>query len=200
MDEATKNNRYRISDGKSWIEVRVKVAQQLFDVRDPAPFHDRDLDDDFVDYILASAREFSRAIPFKIVIYIESGETRELPKQAIREAIHNFFEFQAEHQRLALKTFLRRAQVFLIIGLVMLGTCLSLSQALGSSLSGPLTGYGILREGLLIFGWVSIWRPIELILYDWYPLYEKLRFYRKISASEIDVQFPKVTPVTQSVS
>jgi hypothetical protein len=51
---------------------------------------------------------------------------------------------------------------------------------------GPL---GILREGVVIFGWVSIWKPIELILFDWYPLFEKLRVYKKLLGTEIDIRF-----------
>ena len=48
---SSSRKRYRTSGDKSLIEVRVKNAQQLFDVRDPAPFRERDLDDDFVEYI-----------------------------------------------------------------------------------------------------------------------------------------------------
>jgi hypothetical protein len=39
----------------------------------------------------------------------------------------------------------------------------------------------------VIFGWVSIWKPIELLLFDWYPLVEKLRLYRKVLETEIDI-------------
>lgn len=193
MNDLTKKHRYRLLGDKRGIEVRVKVAQQLFDVRDPAPFHDRDLDDDFVDYIVSSARELPRSTPFKIVIYIESSETPELSKNSICEAIINFFKYQTERQRIELKSFINRAQVYLIIGLAILGIYLSLTKYFPAS--STTNGSNLLREGLLIFGWVSIWRPIELILYDWYPFFEKLRFYRKLSTSEIDVQFSAVIPV-----
>jgi len=53
-----KKHRYKHAEGKRWIEVRIKSAQQLFDARDPAPFRERDLDDDFVEYILSSVSEF----------------------------------------------------------------------------------------------------------------------------------------------
>ncbi len=73
--EQNQKKRYKTSEGKKWIEVRVKSSQQLFDVRDPAPFRERDLDDDFTEYIFASAREFSISTPLKIVIHIEETET-----------------------------------------------------------------------------------------------------------------------------
>jgi hypothetical protein len=181
-------SRYKVVDGKLCIEVRIKVAQQLFDSRDPAPFRDRDLDDDFVEYVVDSARELPRSAPIKLVIYVDAPEAKDLPKKSICDAIYNFFDYQAERQRLDLKSFMSRAQVFLAIGLVILALCLAVSQNIAGVNS--LGSFNLLREGVIIFGWVSIWKPIELILYDWYPLYEKLRFYRRLLAADIDVLFP----------
>ncbi len=185
--ELNQKRRYKTSEGKQWIEVRVKTAQQLFDVRDPAPFRERDLDDDFTDYIFASAREFSHSTPLKIIIYIEEQEPQNLTKEAIREAIHSYLVYQIDLRYWDLKTFIKRAQIFLLIGVLMLALCLSVAQSLSiPEISGAM---GILREGLVIFGWVSVWKPIELMLFDWYPLYEKLRFSRKLLATEIDIRF-----------
>lgn len=187
MNEIKKKHRYKHAGGKRLIEVRVKNSQQLFDVRDPAPFRERDLDDDFVEYILSSVREFAIASPLKIVIYVEEGETKDLSRDSIREAIQSYFAYKIDLQRGDLKTFIKRAQIFLLTGLVVLGSCIGVAQSL--TIPSPPGPIGILREGIVIFGWVSIWKPIELILFDWYPLFEKLRFYKKLLAMEIDIRF-----------
>jgi hypothetical protein len=187
MTELKTKHRYKYADGKRWIEVRVKNPLQLFDARDPAPFRERDIDDDFLEYIMASAREFSTSIPLKIVIYIEENETKELSKDSIREAIRSFLAYRIDLQRGELRRFMRRAQLFVIIGLAVLISCLAVAQTLVvPSHPGAI---GILREGIVIFGWVSIWKPIELILFDWYPIYEMLRFFRRLLETEIDVRF-----------
>ena len=187
MAEGKKKHRYKHSDGKRLIEVRVKSAQQLFDIRDPSPFRERDLDDDFVEYTVTSAQEFSLSNPVKIVIYIEQPESKDLPSPSIREAIHSFFLYQIDLQRLELRRFLKRAQLFLFVGLMILFICLSLSQRLTPQ--GTSGVMAILREGLVIFGWVSMWKPVELILFDWYPLFEKLRLYKKLAMTEIEIRF-----------
>ncbi len=187
MTEPAKRHRYKHVEGKRWIEVRVKSAQQLFDARDPAPFRDRDLDDDFVEWINSSAREFSNQTPLKIVIYVEENEKSELSSEAIRESIRSFYSYKIELQRGDLKDFIRRAQIFFAVGLIVLVACLTGAQNLPQS--QPPGALGILREGLVIFGWVSIWKPIELILFDWYPLYEKLRLFKKLEKTEIDLKF-----------
>lgn len=187
MSNENKKHRYRLSEGRRWIEVRVKTAAQLFDSRDPAPFRDRDLDDDFVEYIISAARECPRATPLKFVIHIEEEEKIELPRDAIRDAIHTFLVYQVDRQSGDLKSFMKRAEVFLVIGLSVLALCVAIAQHIPKF--EPPGAFGILREGVVIFGWVSIWKPLELILYDWYPLYEKLRFHRKLLASEIQIKF-----------
>jgi hypothetical protein len=190
MSESKKKHRYKHSEGKRLIEVRIKNAQQLFDARDPAPFRERDLDDDFVEYILSAVREFSLSSLLKIVIYVEENESKDLPKDSIREAIRSYFSYRIDLQRGDLKTFIKRAQLFLLIGLVILVSCISVAQNLNLPIPPGSPGFlGILREGIVIFGWVSIWKPIELILFDWYPLFEKLRFYQRLLTTEIEIRF-----------
>ena len=167
--------------------MRVKTCSQLFDSRDPAPFRERDLDDDFVEYIVASAREFSISSPLKIVIYIEESETKNLPRDSIREAIHSYLTYRIDMLRGDLKSYIKRAQLFLLIGLIVLAACIAAAQSLNGG--NPPWPLGILREGIVVFGWVSIWKPIELILFDWYPLFEKLRLYKKLLATEIEIRF-----------
>ncbi|MFN8845952.1 MAG: hypothetical protein ACK5V3_16595 [Bdellovibrionales bacterium] len=189
MSEPVKRHRYKHAEGKRWIEVRVKSAQQLFDARDPAPFRDRDLDDDFVEWINSSAREFPIKTPLKIVIHVEEAEKSELSSEAIREAIRSFYAYKIELQRGDLKDFIRRAQIFFAVGILVLVACLAVAQSLPHS--EPPGALNILREGLVIFGWVSIWKPIELILFDWYPLFERLRLFKKLENTEIDFKFQK---------
>ena len=187
MSRTIKKHRYRHEEGKHLIELRVKNPLQLFDARDPAPFRERDLDDDFIEYIMAALREFSISGLVKIVIYVESCETKDLPKESIRDAIHSYLAYQIDLQKSDLKSFMKRAQLFLLIGLFVLFLCISIAQ--GLTLPSPPGRMGILREGIIIFGWVSLWKPIELILFDWYPLFEKLRYYKKLLVTEVEIKF-----------
>ena len=46
----------------------------------------------------------------------------------------------------------------------------------------------VLREGLVIMGWVAMWRPLELLLYDWWPLFERRRRLARIVAAPVEVR------------
>ena len=49
------------------------------------------------------------------------------------------------------------------------------------------TWAGVLRESLTIAGWVAMWRPTQLYLYDWWPLRRKQRVYTKLSRMPVEV-------------
>jgi len=36
------------------------------------------------------------------------------------------------------------------------------------------------RESLTIVGWVAMWRPVEIFLYDWWPLVRRIRVYKNL--------------------
>lgn len=44
-----------------------------------------------------------------------------------------------------------------------------------------------LREGLIIIGWVAMWRPLEIFLYDWWPIASKRKFYDRLSRATVRI-------------
>jgi hypothetical protein len=183
--DLNQGHRYKLVGGKRSIEVRVRTVQQLFDIRDPAPFRDRDLDDDFVEYLEASGQEIGGS-DFKVMIHIEEPLAPHLESEILVDSIRRFFNYKADLKRAELKSFLKRAQLFLLLGLLVLTALLSAAQSIPSGSEGAM---GILREGLVIFGWVSVWKPIELMLFDWYPIYEKSKLYRQFSSTEVEIVY-----------
>jgi hypothetical protein len=204
MTEATKKHhhhrqRYHVDQKRVLLEIKVKAAAQLFDARDPAPFLERDLDDDAVEYLVSSAEEFSLRTPMRIVIHVADGGDPSLDSEAIRESFHNYFDYQAELLRKKLSRVMKTGQVFLSIGIFFLVSCLFLAGLAGEFLSG--TAGTIAHEGLVITGWVAMWRPLEIFLFDWYPLLEKRRYYMKLASTDISVKFagsPSTTSGTPS--
>jgi hypothetical protein len=46
----------------------------------------------------------------------------------------------------------------------------------------------IIAEGLLIMGWVAMWRPIETFLYDWWPIRRHRALLTQIARMPIEVR------------
>jgi hypothetical protein len=43
------------------------------------------------------------------------------------------------------------------------------------------------REGFTIIGWVGLWHPVEMVLYDWIPIVRANAIYKFIITMEINV-------------
>ena len=57
----------------------------------------------------------------------------------------------------------------LLLGFAVLSVMLLLVEAINQTLpGGPLASS--LQEGLTILGWVALWRPAEIVLYEWRPV------------------------------
>jgi len=65
--------------------------------------------------------------------------------------------------------------------------------AFGDFLAGLMKGNRlgqIARESLTIGGWVSMWRPLEVFLYDWWPIRNEARLSERLSAMPIRIRYP----------
>jgi hypothetical protein len=45
----------------------------------------------------------------------------------------------------------------------------------------------VLQESLTIAGRVAMWRPMQIYLYDWWPLRRRARIYERLSHMPVEV-------------
>lgn len=152
---------------------------------DPSPFHERDLDDDAEEFIVSWAQEYPRRDPFSLVVHVNQLPAQPDAQHLVETAVHHYFAYRAKLKKLELRHLLNQGRTSLIIGLAFLATCMLTSQLLRRK-SGTLPI--VLREGLVIAGWVAMWRPMEIFLYEWWPLLRKGRLYQKLSRMHVEVR------------
>ena len=166
------------------IKLNLREMNQLFNSMDPSPFIEKDLDDDAEEFIVSWAQEFSAHDPIKLRIYLDQWPAED-PKELIRAAIHNHFGERAKITHLEFRRLLREGRSSLIIGLLFLAACLVLSKILLGHEQG--TWAAVIRESLTIAGWVAMWRPMQIYLYDWWPLLRRSRIYSKLSHMPVEL-------------
>jgi hypothetical protein len=108
------------------------------------------------------------------------------PRKLVEIAVHNYFACWAKLNRLDFHHLLKQRRTSLFIGLVFLGACLATSEFLLGQQLGTLQV--LARESLTIAGWVAMWRPMQIFLYEWWPLRRIGRIYQKMSRMHVDVQ------------
>jgi hypothetical protein len=71
------------------------------------------------------------------------------------------------------------------IGIVFVSFCLVAADFIGGL--GTNAGYNIARESLTIVGWVAMWRPLQIFLYEWWPLQRQIRLYLRLGSAHVQV-------------
>ncbi len=162
------------------LEIRLSSLQQLFNSLDPAPFHEKDLDREAEEYIVGWANEFPLNAPVQLVIRLPHDEAAHAESSDVARAIHNYFAYRARDTWRRMRFQLREGRIALIIGLLFLIVCMILRQTIAIVVADPLAQRA-LQEGLLIIGWVAMWRPLQIFLYEWWPIRRYARLYEKLS-------------------
>jgi hypothetical protein len=72
------------------------------------------------------------------------------------------------------------------IGVAFLAVFFIIAQVIGRLL-GENSLATLFREGLLIVGWVAMWRPLEIFLYDWWPIVGERRLSDRLSAIHVRI-------------
>lgn len=174
----------RASD--SVIELRVEKAEQLYHTLDALPFRERDLDSEAEEYIVSWARELPQKTNIRIQIHMSAAEAAREQARALVPAIQGYFRYRADIASGDLRQLFRIGRLSLIIGLTVLAVCLAAVQFLSRlPADDPLAGY--LREGLIILGWVANWRPIEIFLYEWWPIARRRSLLNRLAAARIEL-------------
>lgn len=171
---------YRHENGHWLIELRPGELRGLFHRLDPAPFREKDLDPAVEQYVIEGFRDLGPERKPRIVIHLADTEAGSSDAQSLPIALRRYFDYRAGQAALELRVLIRRGLASLAIGLGFLFTCLWLRRLVQDN--------EMLSEGLQIIGWVALWRPVQIFLYDWWPIYRRQRRYRQIAQLPVEVR------------
>jgi hypothetical protein len=168
----------------STIELSVREIQQLFETLDPYPFLQRDLDKDAEAFIVDWARELPRDHALKIVVHLPRAEAEAPMGRDLVQSMKAYFAHRADAVRRDLRELFRVGRMSLAIGIAVLVACTAASQYVSTILGeGPFAR--VMEEGLIILGWVANWRPLEIFLYEWWPIARRRNLYARLAAAEV---------------
>lgn len=177
----------RIEDGHVLIELKLRKVNQLFNTLDPSPFLDRDLDADAEQYIEETAHEISSKMPFRLVIQLPAVEAERADPRMLAQAVNRYYAYRVRATLKHLRRTFRQGRLSLLIGIWFLLTCVGGPRLLEAFLPNHIFG-SFLSEGLMIIGWVAMWRPVQIFLYDWWPIRKDIEVYRRLSRVKVEVR------------
>jgi hypothetical protein len=188
MDPAQQSAGDPIPPSSEVIEIHLAELRQLFNAIDPSPFRERDLDPRAEEFIVSWAREAPRGIPLALLVHLDRPAGHADECATLHDAIRQFFRGRADATAQRLRHLFRVGRISLVIGIVVLASSLGLGSLVADALEGGRLGE-LLREGVLVGGWVAMWRPLEIFLYDWWPIRAEARLFERLSAMPVQIAY-----------
>lgn len=171
--------------GAATLELQLGEVRQLFNTMDPAPFDERDLDPNAEAFIVEWARERPAAQPLAMIVRVARAQAD--AQTIVPEAVRAYFTHRAAAERRRLRQLLRNGRTSLLVGLLFLVLALLLGDIVAGLVARERTAY-VLQESFVIGGWVALWRPLEIYLYDWWPILAEARLYDRLGAAAVEVR------------
>jgi hypothetical protein len=168
------------------LQLHVAEMRQLFNAMDPAPFRERDLDPNAENYIVEWGRETRAGQPLGLAVRLGREPVQAENTALLRDAVRCYFGQRADATRRQLRQLFRVGRISLVIGLAFLAAAIVLGDFIATLMSKDSYG-GFIQETFVIGGWVALWRPLEIFLYDWWPIRAEAKLFDRLSAMRVDV-------------
>jgi len=172
--------------GVHHIELNLHDVDQLFNTMDPSPFHEKDLDDGAAEFILSWAQEFHRPEPVDLIVHLAKLPDGHNAQRLVEDAVHHYFAYRARLNGLEFKRLMKQGRMSLLVGLSFLVACFLIIELVVSKNISTFPSF--FKEGLTIAGWVAMWRPLEIYLYEWWPLRRRGQILDKLSRMAVEVR------------
>jgi len=173
-----------VGERREVLELYLADTRQLFNSMDPAPFRERDLDPNAETYIVEWAQEAPVRQPLSLVLHLGDSSTTEADAAIVRESVREFFRRRALASRRQLQRLFQVGRYSLLIALVFLTLVIVIGESLASLVSSERYA-SLIEDSLVIGSWVALWRPLEIFLYDWWPIRAEARLFDRLSLMQV---------------
>lgn len=169
------------------LTLRLADINELFRAPEPEPLAGRVSDESGIERLVRELNTKGLPRPVRTTIELPAQQASGDLKQAVQTALRRYSE--ARINKIAGDLLYLRGHGIkaLQIGTIFLAACLLLSAGAARLQALPEFLRRFLTEGFIIAGWVSMWHPIELLLYSWWPKWWERKVYEKIRDMELTI-------------
>ncbi len=169
------------------IRLKLRSVEQLFNSLDPSPFVGRDLDPAAESFIVDWAAEHPRTGAFKLEVLVEQVAAPELAQERVSAALQSYFSASVEATEQQFRRLMRQGRFSLLVGLAFLIACFGVSDLLQQQVPHS-RAVDFISEGLLIVCWVAMWQPLQIFLYEWWPLRRHRQLLQRLAAMSVVIK------------
>lgn len=178
---------YRKENGQVLVEIKLSSVSQIFNTFDPSPFYERELDQDAAWYIIDAVKDFPLKTQFRIIVYLPAEIAGSQDAQKIPRAICNYFRYRVMVQERKFRQKWVYGKFTILVGISFLIIAMSAGRIIAATFHNS-TFAQLIATTLDVAGWVAMWEPITVHLYQLWPIIKQKKYYEKISRMEIEVR------------
>lgn len=169
--------------------LELQSLAELFAEPDFAPLDGHAEELSGLDRLLNALRPQPRGIPLRTTLVLPASERAPDLESRCRAALREVLERRLAHNRNDAGSLRQEGYATLWRGLVFLALCLLGSRAMDAVDFAPGFVERFIDEGLVIAGWVALWYPLDVLLYQRWPLARERRLYESVRDMALDFEF-----------
>lgn len=141
------------------------------------------LDDTALHELAERVERLPASAPVLLEVHVQPGVTR----QDIPQVTRRLFATLRERAEYRLKETVRAGRLNLVVGTVVLIIALGMAELIRRMTSGGGGVAAVVEEGLTIVGWIALWRPLDLLLFERWALRRDIARYRRLEQLQTTV-------------
>ncbi|HEX7905425.1 MAG TPA: hypothetical protein VF487_16245 [Chitinophagaceae bacterium] len=151
-----------------------------FNKHDPAPIYNRQLSQEFSEYLMNAVIEAKRysTIRYKVSCLPEDRRFVDPVMQAVRR----HFSIKKKLKEAEFKKFKKKAFILLAASMVIVMICQGLLPLIFRTEDRV---HSTLSNALDVFSWVILWKPIERLIFYWNPFLKEILLLEKMTEAEM---------------
>jgi hypothetical protein len=142
------------------------------------------LQTDAEEFIVEEAEALPGKAAININVHLALSEVKH--REDIAPAIRRHFCYRREQSQKEYKRIFKYGWRILFIALGLLAVIFTITEIAFYYLpdNKPLL---FIHESFIILSWVALWRPLELLLYEWYPVKTEINLFSRLEHSNVQV-------------
>ncbi len=157
------------------------IFKGYFNAQDPAPIYKRQLSHEFEQYIMNCIHSARRNTAFHYKMSYKNDEDKQYAEPLIY-AIRRHFGEKKTILYASFEKFKRRSYILLFMSLAIVMICHGLLPLI---LDGKYQIHSGISNGLDVFSWVILWRPIDRLIFHWNPFLKDISIIDRLEKAEV---------------
>lgn len=166
------------------LDLHIATSAQLFNSIDPAPVRQRDLDPAVAAYIIEWAEELPVNAVLVIAVHIDDPLPGGRDGERISHGLAANFRQLAAGKRREVSQLFRDGRISLVIGLVFVALAIFVGESISAFVRDAYSAR-LVADSAVIGAWVALSHPINIFLFEWWPLRRRALLYDRLSRAEV---------------